>query len=151
MEPITADSSISGMQTISGTPPISGIQNKDETKDTEPPVKKMRNVPPLNKDPKPWPTLLQKMDAKGPPIKKVIIRKPKVEKKETKAKPLPPWMNYFIPPDCFDINKHGYWMRGRDLIYKTPDGQTFPATGCDTFGPFKDPPLKQYTMFNKKF
>lgn len=117
-------------------------------KDVKP--KKKSNVKEIkNEVPKTWPTLMQKMDAKGPPIKKIIIRKPKIIKKETQAKPLPPWMDYFIPPDCFDSNKHGYWMRGRDLIYKTPDGKTYPATGCDEFGPFKDAPLKQWNKSNQ--
>lgn len=128
---------------------VQAVTNTENEEDQK--TKKRKNTEPRNMDPKTWPVLLQQMDAKGPPIKKVITRKPKLEKKEVKAKPLPPWLDYFTPPDCFDINKHGYWMRGRDLIYKTPDGQTFPATGCDTFGPFKDAPLRQWNNFKPKF
>lgn len=92
-----------------------------------------------NMQTQPWNRILSKMDGKGPPLKRACTRKPvSVQKKQ------PIGETEDFTSDFFDINKHGYrWIRGA-LVYKTPAGETLPATGVDSFGPFRDAPKTNF-------
>jgi hypothetical protein len=86
-----------------------------------------------------WDFIIKKMDGSGPPLKKQIIRKnnPKLSKTTTDSKTQDIQV---YSSDFFDINIHGYRLVKGSLMYRTPDGKLLPATGVDSFGPFKDPP-----------
>lgn len=103
-----------------------------------------------------WTSLLAKMDASGPPLKKFQrARKPSstapTKTQDTRKEFLDlsvlgidtycyPTRHNDIKP-YFDGYKHGYYRIKNRLMYKTPDGMYIPATGVDSFGPWPDKPL----------
>ena len=100
-----------------------------------------------------WGELMEKMDGMGPPLKRVVTRKPS-NKLKSPTNVTDDIFNQ-APTEFFDPDHHGYRLHRGNLVYKTPDGRVLPATGVDEFGPFKDAPrqylyMKQASRYGKK-
>lgn len=91
-----------------------------------------------------WGELMQKLDGDS------LAPKPKAVRKVNGGKPVttpitakPTWPPP-VPEGCFDVYKHGYYLRNGALIFKMPDGTSAPATGVDSFGPFREAPRQPF-------
>jgi len=122
---------------------IRDIMEESNTEDLLENVKPMEeSAQPISVQPaKPagWSSLLQKMDHKGPPLKKKqtrIDRKLQPPKQNTT-----PNIYFQDIGDYFDPWKHGYCMLKSEMFYKFPDGSLHRCTGVDEFGPFKSMPV----------
>ena len=96
----------------------------------------------MSNEDKPWTHLLSVMKSDGE-----LVRPKKRQATAKPAPSAPDWRVVPIPEGYFDISKHGYWRSRGQLVYKTPDGRTLPATGVDNFGPF--PEYKVMSKFLK--
>ena len=90
-----------------------------------------------------WDDLMKKLDGD------CLAPKPKAVKKNSTGKPSTTTTTTpdFSHTDFFDVTKHGYFLRNGALIFRMPDGTFVPATGVDSFGPFKDAP-RGYVYYN---